>query len=61
MMPVFGGEGMTARAIAGGGNPLMAVGTLPLGEIACRMVIFGDIGAMAFGAVASRHGGGRGG
>jgi hypothetical protein len=25
------------------------------------MVIFGDIGAMAFGAVASRHGGGRGG
>lgn len=61
MMAVFGGEGMTAGAIAGSGDPLMTVGTLSLVEIAGRVVIFGDVGAMAFGAVARRHGGGRGG
>ena len=60
MMPVFGGKGMTAGAIAGGGDPLVTVGTLSLVEIAGRVVIFGDVGAMAFGAVARRHGGSRG-
>lgn len=60
MMPIFGGKGVAARAIAGGGDPLVTVGTLPLVEVAGRVVIFGDVGAMAFGAVAGRHAGGRG-
>ena len=60
MMTVFGGEGMAGGAIPGGGDSLVTVGTLPLIEIACRVMIFSDVGAMAAGAVARRHGDGRG-
>jgi len=60
MMPVFGGEGMAGSAIPGGGDSLVTVETLPLIKVACRVMIFSDVGAMAFGAVARCHGGGRG-